>query len=77
MRGDEGGIYASYDADSGGEEGTYYVWSRDEISAAVGEEADTIEDVLEQLEGTFAFYTSLIERAAEHGKTRLGVRIVG
>jgi len=37
MRGENGGIYASYDADSGGEEGTYYIWSRDDITAAVGE----------------------------------------
>jgi uncharacterized protein YyaL (SSP411 family) len=47
MRGEEGAIYASYDADSGGEEGTYYVWSRDEISAAVGEEdGPALADVL-------------------------------
>jgi len=37
MRGSEGGFYSSLDADSGGEEGTYYIWSRDEISAVVGE----------------------------------------
>ena len=38
MRGDEGGFYASYDADSGGQEGTYYIWSPQEIIAAVGQE---------------------------------------
>ena len=37
MRAPEGAFYASFDADSGGEEGTYYVWSPDEITAAVGE----------------------------------------
>jgi len=47
MRGDEGGIYASYDADSGGEEGTYYVWSRADITAAVGEtDGPALADVL-------------------------------
>jgi uncharacterized protein YyaL (SSP411 family) len=37
MRGDEGAFYSSFDADSGGEEGTYYVWSVADITAAVGE----------------------------------------
>ncbi len=36
MRDKKGGIFASYDADSGGEEGTYYVWNREEITAVVG-----------------------------------------
>ncbi len=38
MRGDTGAFYASFDADSGGEEGTYYIWSRDEILAEAGPE---------------------------------------
>ena len=47
MRGEEGGIYASYDADSGGEEGTYYIWSREDITAAVGEtDGPALADVL-------------------------------
>jgi uncharacterized protein len=37
MRGHEGGFYASFDADSGGEEGSYYIWSRQDIAAVVGE----------------------------------------
>ena len=47
MRGKKGGIYASYDADSGGEEGTYYIWSRADITAAVGEtDGPALADVL-------------------------------
>ncbi len=38
MTDEDGGFYSSYDADSGGEEGSYYVWSPSEIIAAVGEE---------------------------------------
>ena len=37
MRAEEGGFYASYDADSGGEEGSYYVWDQAEISTVVGQ----------------------------------------
>ena len=37
MRDEKGGFYGSYDADSGGEEGTYYVWSPQELIAAVGQ----------------------------------------
>jgi len=32
----EGGFYASYDADSGGEEGSFYVWTPAEIDAVAG-----------------------------------------
>ncbi len=36
MRSDQGGFFASFDADSGGEEGSYYVWDQQDISEAVG-----------------------------------------
>lgn len=36
----EGGFYAALDADSEGEEGKYYVWSREEVDELLGEEAD-------------------------------------
>ena len=37
MRGTHGGFFASFDADSGGEEGSYYVWTVDEIETIAGE----------------------------------------
>ena len=40
MRHEEGGFYSSYDADSEGEEGKFYVWQPEEIRALLGEEAD-------------------------------------
>ncbi len=36
MRHPEGAFYASFDADSGGEEGTYYIWDEADITAEVG-----------------------------------------
>jgi uncharacterized protein YyaL (SSP411 family) len=36
MSGQEGGFYASFDADSGGEEGSFYVWTPEEIQQVVG-----------------------------------------
>ncbi len=36
MRDGEGGFCASFDADSGGQEGSYYVWTPQEILAAAG-----------------------------------------
>jgi uncharacterized protein YyaL (SSP411 family) len=38
MRGEEGAFYGSFDADSGGVEGSYYVWSSDDLTLATNAE---------------------------------------
>ena len=40
MTAPEGGFYSALDAETKGEEGAYYVWTRDEVKAALGEGAD-------------------------------------
>ncbi|MCP4424792.1 MAG: thioredoxin domain-containing protein [Chloroflexi bacterium] len=40
MRHDDGGFYSSYDADSEGKEGKFYVWQPEEIRQILGDEAD-------------------------------------
>ena len=42
MTGPEGGFYSSQDADTGGEEGAYYVWSEEEVLSLLGEEQGRI-----------------------------------
>ena len=37
MTGPEGGLFASIDADSDGEEGRFYTWTRDELRAVLGD----------------------------------------
>jgi uncharacterized protein YyaL (SSP411 family) len=37
MTSPEGGFYSSQDADSGGKEGAFFVWSEDEVKSALGE----------------------------------------
>jgi uncharacterized protein YyaL (SSP411 family) len=37
-----GGFYSTQDADSDGEEGKFFVWTRDEIRAVVGDEGDLV-----------------------------------
>ena len=40
MTAPEGGFYSALDAETKGEEGAYYVWTRDEVKAALGEGPD-------------------------------------
>lgn len=40
MTSEEGGFYSALDADSEGVEGKYYVWTKDEIEAILGEDAE-------------------------------------
>ena len=78
MRDPEGAFYASWDADSGGEEGTYYVWNRDEIAAVAGpEDGPVLADLLGvTAEGNFedtgrsvlTRRTDPAEVAARHGR---------
>jgi uncharacterized protein YyaL (SSP411 family) len=42
MTGSEGGFYSSEDADSEGVEGKFYVWTKDEVTALLGEEEGEI-----------------------------------
>ena len=44
MTSPEGGFYSSFDADSEGEEGTFYVWTRDKLREALGDGAELIID---------------------------------
>ena len=41
MKGPEGGFYSTQDADSEGQEGKFYVWTRDEIKKVLGKERGT------------------------------------
>ncbi|MGO9921114.1 MAG: DUF255 domain-containing protein [Isosphaeraceae bacterium] len=41
MTAPEGGFFSAFDAETNGEEGAYYVWTRDQVRAALGEGRDT------------------------------------
>ena len=62
MRHEQGGFYSSYDADSEGEEGKFYVWQPAEIREVLGEDADL-----------FMLYYDVTERGNWEGKSILHV----
>jgi uncharacterized protein YyaL (SSP411 family) len=45
MTNEEGGFYSSYDADSEGEEGTFYVWRNEELDSLLGADADLVKEI--------------------------------
>ncbi len=62
-----GACYASFDADSGGEEGTYYVWTPAQIIAAVGEaDGPLLADLLGVgADGNFEHGASVVTRRVD------------
>ena len=62
MTGASGGFYSSLDADSEGEEGKFYVWTRDELRAVIQSDADF---------DLFSSAYGLTERGNWDGKTVL------
>jgi uncharacterized protein len=62
LRHEGGGFYSSYDADSEGEEGKFYVWQPEEIRQVLGEDADL-----------FMLYYDVSERGNWEGKSILNV----
>ena len=62
MRHEDGGFYSSYDADSEGEEGKFYVWQPAEIRDVLGEDAEL-----------FMLYYDVTARGNWEGKSILNV----
>jgi len=62
MRHESGGFYSSYDADSEGVEGKFYVWQYTEIKDVLGDDADL-----------FMLYYDMSERGNWEGKNILNV----
>jgi uncharacterized protein YyaL (SSP411 family) len=77
MRGPEGGFYSALDADSEGEEGRFYVWTPEQIRAALGGESNTpprqancINFPIQQVEKLMQFY-GVSERGNFEGRNVL------
>ena len=78
MTPEEGGFFAAQDADSGGEEGTFYVWNPDSLADAVGADAApvvaarfgvTARGNFEDGETVLSVVRGLPELAADFGRT--------
>ena len=78
MTPEEGGFFAAQDADSGGEEGTFYVWNPASLAAAVGADAApvvaarfgvTARGNFEDGETVLSVVRGLPELAADFGRT--------
>lgn len=65
MTSPEGGFYSAQDADSEGEEGKYYVWSKQEIFNSLGDETTA---------GIFCEYYGVTEGGNFEGKNILNIR---
>ncbi len=73
----EGGFYSSWDADSDGEEGLYYVWTPDELDALLGSDSAVIKEYFGgSPEGNFEGKT-ILTRPAPDGvvAARAGVSV--
>ena len=66
---ESGGLYASQDADSEGEEGTFYVWTPDQLRQVLGEaEAERFARAYGVTDaGNFEHGTSVLSRMSERG----------
>jgi len=66
MGNEAGAFYSSFDADSGGQEGTYYVWTPDEITIATSaDDGPVLAELLGVgLPGNFEHGTSVLTRRA-------------
>ncbi len=70
MRGPEGGFYSAFDADSEGEEGRFYVWTPDEIRAALQADPNCIKFPPQQVEKLMQFW-GVTERGNFEGRNIL------
>jgi hypothetical protein len=77
-----GGFFAAQDADSGGVEGTFYVWNPDSLERAVGREAAPVvaarfgvtpQGNFEEHETVLSVVKSVAELAAEFGKPEAAI----